>query len=151
MGEQGGRVVALRMVVRPARLRVVLDTNLFVAAYWNPRSAPARVLEACEESQLRLLYSAAIRREMDYILRKAHTSEAFQHRVSLLLEDAEEICPTRSLRLVQADPDDDKFLECALEGDADYLISSDAHLLRLGTINGARIIKPGAFARAHLA
>ena len=81
------------MVVRPARLRVVLDTNLFVAAYWNPRSAPARVLEACEESQLRLLSSAAIRREMDYILRKAHTSEAFQHRVSLLLETRRKYAP----------------------------------------------------------
>ncbi|HOJ20388.1 MAG TPA: putative toxin-antitoxin system toxin component, PIN family [Armatimonadota bacterium] len=150
MGEQGGRVVALRMVVRPARLRVVLDTNLFVAAYWNPRSAPARVLSACEENQLQLLYSAAIRREMDHILRKAHTSEAFRHRVSLLLEDAEEVCPTRTLHLVQDDPEDDKFLECALEGDADYLISSDAHLLRLGPIDGACIIKPGAFARAHL-
>lgn len=145
-----GREVALRISVRPGVLRVVLDTNLFVAAYWSARSASARVVHACEENRLRLLYSPAIRREMSRILRNAQTSEAHRRRVDLLLESAEEVHPTRAIRVVPEDPDDDKFIECAVEGDADYVISSDDHLLRLGEVEGVGIVKPGAFAREHL-
>lgn len=40
------------------------------------------------------------------------------------------------------DPDDDKFLECALYARADFLITSDDHLLRIREFEGVRIIKP---------
>lgn len=40
------------------------------------------------------------------------------------------------------DPDDDKFLECAIWGQADYLVSRDLDLLRIAEFGGARIIYP---------
>ena len=143
-------VLALRIVVRWDGPRVVLDTNLFVAAFWNPRSASARVLEACEEDRLHVLISPAVRREVFRILRNARTSSEHQERVANLLDAAEEVHPTRSLRLVPDDAVDDKFLECALEGRADTVISSDDHLLRLGSVEWGRIVKPGEFVRSHL-
>lgn len=150
MQEKTRSIPVLRIVVRPAGPRVVLDTNLFVAAYWNPRSASARILAAGEAGELRVLYSPAIVHELRLILRNARTSAAFQARVTALLAEAMEVHPTQNPRRVPEDPDDDKFLSCALAGDAEYLISSDAHLLRLDAMDGVRIIPPGRFVRAVL-
>jgi len=150
MAASGAPVLAFRIAVRPPLARVVLDTNLFVAAYWSPRSASARILRACEEDQLELLVSPAVRRELFRILRNARTDSAHQQRAAELLEWAEEVHPTRKLHLVVEDPEDDKFLECALDGHADYVITSDGHLLRLGSVDGVCIVKPTAFVRDHL-
>ncbi|MCL6478654.1 MAG: hypothetical protein K6T65_09580 [Peptococcaceae bacterium] len=59
------------------------------------------------------------------------------------------------LTAVPEDPSDDKYLICAIEGKAEYIISGDHHLLDLGNWEGIRVItardflellKPGAFA-----
>lgn len=44
------------------------------------------------------------------------------------------------------DPDDDVFLECALAGSADYIVSGDRHLLVPGTFHGIPIVTPALFA-----
>lgn len=141
---------ALRIRVRPPRLRVVLDTNLFVAAYWRPDGASGRILAACEAHHLLLVYSPAIQLELQHILRRAHTSHAFQQRVITLLEDSLAVRPRREIRRVRDDPDDDKFLACALEGGAAFVVTSDAHLLRLREVEGVGILTPLSFVRQHL-
>ena len=47
--------------------------------------------------------------------------------------------------VIQADPTDNKYLACALEGEADYIDSGDRHLLDLGLYQGIKIIKAKAF------
>ncbi|MDH7568229.1 MAG: PIN domain-containing protein, partial [Armatimonadota bacterium] len=84
----------------------------------------------------------AIRRELLRVLRNAHTSAAFQQRVADLLTIAEEVVPVHSVRRVAADPEDDKFVECALAGGAHCLISNDIHLLSLEQVEGIPILKP---------
>lgn len=43
------------------------------------------------------------------------------------------------------DPKDDKFLACAIEGEADYLVSGDQDLLAIGSYQGIQIVKPAQF------
>ncbi len=43
------------------------------------------------------------------------------------------------------DPDDNEFLECALAGGADYIVSGDAHLLDIGQYDGIQLVTPAAF------
>jgi putative PIN family toxin of toxin-antitoxin system len=150
MGMPREQVRALTIIVRWRVLRVVLDTNTFVAAYWSPRSASARLVAAGEQGELQLLVSAPVCREVSRILRNARTSRPYQERIARLLAAAEVVYPTRSVRLVADDPEDDKFLECALNGGADYVVSNDDHLLRLGVVEGVRIVTPGCFVRQHL-
>ena len=116
-------VRALRIRVRPPRLRVVLDTNLFVAAYWRPDGASGRILAACEAHHLLLVYSPAIQLELQHILRRAHTSHAFQQRVITLLEDSL-ACGHGAKSAARDDPDDDKFA-CA-GWSAPSIVTSDA-------------------------
>lgn len=44
--------------------------------------------------------------------------------------------------IVEADPSDDKFLVCAVEGKADCIVSGDRHLLRLGSFQGIPVVPP---------
>ena len=52
-----------------------------------------------------------------------------------------------SLEVVKADPDDDKILECAVEGSADLIVSGDRHLTRLKSFRGIGIVRPIDFHR----
>ena len=51
---------------------------------------------------------------------------------------------TPTLRVVEDDPDDDKFIECAVELKADYVISGDRHLLAVGDYMGIKIQSPAS-------
>lgn len=52
-----------------------------------------------------------------------------------------------SLFCHKEDSSDDKFLECAVEGGADYLISTDRHILALKEVLKTKIVKPAEFMR----
>jgi predicted nucleic acid-binding protein len=46
-----------------AHLRVVLDTNLFIATYWNRSTASARIIKACIDGELQAYYTPEMNRE----------------------------------------------------------------------------------------
>jgi len=62
---------------------------------------------------------------------------------------AEIVSPRFSLSVVQDDPDDDKFLECAIEFQAEYIVSGDKHLLSLGSYQGILIVNPRRFIEVY--
>lgn len=125
---------------------VVLDTNLFVAACWNPTSASATIIAMCRSGDLRALITDAIVRELRRIVPRAVRSRpACLEQMESFIASAGRVTavevPERS-----EDPDDQKFLECAAAG-ADFLITSDDHLLRMRQVAQAEIVKPSAFLR----
>jgi Predicted nucleic acid-binding protein, contains PIN domain len=50
-----------------------------------------------------------------------------------------------TLTVITEDPPDDRYLECAVEGEADYIVSGDQLLLRLSAHQGIPILTPRAF------
>jgi putative PIN family toxin of toxin-antitoxin system len=62
-----------------------------------------------------------------------------------LLPFVETIRVRRRLAVVRRDPDDDKFLECAVAGRAQYLVTGDRDLRELGTFRGTTILTAGEF------
>jgi len=52
---------------------------------------------------------------------------------------------TKRIQVVSDDPDDDKFIECALSCDADFIISGDKHLLKMKEYAGIKIFKAKEF------
>lgn len=53
--------------------------------------------------------------------------------------------PTEEIRVVERDADDNKFIACALAGEAEYIVSGDDDLLDIKTYRGIRILTPAAF------
>ena len=125
---------------------VVLDANVFVAAQWNPRSASAQVLRLCEEGLLRLCHTASIRREIYATLRNTRAPAEFVSRVRSLFNAGSDMRTTERIRLVEDDPEDDKYLECALAAGA-AIVTNDRHLLRLGSYEGVQILRPTEFVK----
>jgi uncharacterized protein len=117
----------------------VLDTNVFVRALISETSWAARVFDAFLAGQFSLATSESILDEV----RRTLSKPKVQVVIGLSPEEIDEfIVLIRGLallttdlyevRAVEADPDDDKLLACALEADAQYLVTEDRqHLLAL--------------------
>jgi putative PIN family toxin of toxin-antitoxin system len=133
-------------------MRVVLDANQFVSAVLVPVGHPAQILDAWRRGDLDVLVSppilAEVRRVLLYPrLQKRHGWDEAQ--VEAFLEGVwAASIPTPGTAAVESVPDDpsnSKYLACALEGNAQYIITGDQHLLRLDPWRGIRILPPAVF------
>lgn len=133
-------------------MRVVLDANQFVSAVLVPVGHPAQILAAWRRGEFDLLVSppilAEIRRVLLYPrLRKRHGWGEAQVDAFLegLLSTAILTPGDTNVQDVPDDPTDNKYLACALEGHAEYIITGDHHLLPLDPWRGIRIVTPAVF------
>jgi len=132
------------------RWKLVLDTNLLVAAFWNRRSASARILEGALEGEFAVFYTPRMRAELDLVLRNIRATQPYRERVDSFFDRAVRL-EGRPAPVYTEDAEDQKFLECAAAADADYLITSDEHLLRLKSVGNTAIVTPTRFLReTHL-
>ena len=126
--------------------RIVIDTNIMVAAMMKPSGASRKILDMWVEGRLLLLVTRQIRREYLAILSqrwvKSNWVEQFNGRIN---ESAEMVVPEERLRVIKEDPSDNMFLECAGGGKADYIITSDRHLLPLKRFGETEILTPTRF------
>jgi putative PIN family toxin of toxin-antitoxin system len=122
-------------------LRVVLDANVFVASQWNPRSASARLLRSCERGELALCHSRSVRSEIEATLANTRAPQQFLARVRSLFASGLDVRKTTRVRAVRDDPEDDKYLECALAAGA-AVVTNDRHLLQLGRYEDVEILRP---------
>ena len=132
--------------------KVVLDANLFISAVLKPRSKPAQILELVRDRKLVLFVSPAILLEIRKALlypklQKLHKLNAGQ--VDLLLQEFTkfaEFTPEKlKILAIEADPADNKYLECAVEGKVDYIVSGDHHLRDLQTYQDIPVLSPAEF------
>jgi uncharacterized protein len=121
--------------------RVVLDTNVLVAAAYHPASASRRIVGACLDGGPTPVVSPALRREYEVILAHAVRGRPYLGRIHRLMGGAEVVEPAQTPRVVADDPDDDKLVAAALAAGA-VLISNDAHLLALAGHEGLRVVRP---------
>jgi len=125
--------------------RVVLDTNVLVAAAYAPRSASRRIVEACLSGELVAVASPAIEREYARIVARAVRVDDYRDRLAALLDKLERVEPPETPRLVPDDPDDDKFPAAARAGSAGWIVTNDRHLLALDPYGPIRIVPSGRF------
>jgi predicted nucleic acid-binding protein len=125
---------------------VVLDTNVFVAAGFNPRSASAKILDAVKQGRLRMVWNDATRREIERILQQIPPLRA-RPVAHLFRPEDRFTAPTHPERFADIpDPDDRKFAALAHAAGA-VLISNDEHLLRHRDHTDLTVLTPGAFWR----
>lgn len=108
-------------------LKIVVDTNIFVGAYWNDKSASAAILKKIENREVKLLYSKGIEKELFFILKQMKARREFLERVKNILASSREVKAAKKVEVVKDDYSDNKYFSCALSGGAKYIISSDKH------------------------
>ena len=135
------------------RLKAVLDTNLYVAAFQYPKGRNAALWSAARVGRYGLVVSPAIIREVARVLREKFAWQDAPVRtiVRRIAEVAGSgvVNPRATIEAVTADPDDNRILECAVAGKADLIVSNDHHLLNLKTWAGIPIV-PGVDFRRTL-
>jgi len=130
-------------------MRLVVDTNVIVSAYVTPSGLPSKVLLNWERRQFELLISSDILAEYERLLHRPRIIA--RHRmndaeISAVIknfwEAATRIKVTSQLNVIPQDPSDNKFVECAVDGEAEFFVSGDHHLLGLGSYDGIQLLPP---------
>jgi predicted nucleic acid-binding protein len=123
---------------------VVIDTNVFVAAAFNPRSASAHILARVREGRFRLIWNEPTRRETEMILRRIPRLD-WERFAGLFRPGDEFTGPVRPAAFTAiSDPDDRKFAALSVAADVP-LVTSDKLLLAARSKTGAEILTPGEF------
>lgn len=126
-------------------VRVVLDTNVYIAAALNPQSIIYKIVEDSAAQYLAIYYtSPEIIQELQYKLEspKLGFSRAEVVRWLNRLEEAVMVVrPQQKVDILsERDPADNKILECALEARADLIITADPDLLSLKEFHNTKIM-----------
>jgi putative PIN family toxin of toxin-antitoxin system len=122
-------------------MRVVADTNIFISALMFG-GLPGRLLDLALRRKFTLITSTVLLDELDEKLRGKFTiSERDALAIREKLEDTASVVePDFELNAVPDDPDDNRVLECAVAGKAEFIVSGDKHLMRIGAYEGIAIV-----------
>lgn len=136
------------------KLVAVFDTNVLVRVALAKTRAARAMRVAWEQGDFLSLISEDILEELGRVLRypriaerHALTESAIQDFEVSVRSAAVPVPGLYVVRKIEADPSDDKFLACALEGDADFIVSEDPHLRDLKQYQGIRIISLEQFSK----
>ena len=127
-------------------LKVVLDTNVIVSGLKFPTSNPAKILLLVASGEVANFTSRHIVNETKRILvdKFFWTHEEAEAAEVWLTTFSKSVNPKNRIAVIVDDPDN-RILECAIEGRADFIISGDHHLTDLKVYQGIKIVPPSTF------
>ncbi|MEK7398409.1 MAG: putative toxin-antitoxin system toxin component, PIN family [Candidatus Poribacteria bacterium] len=131
------------------KLRVVIDTNIFVSSFMGGN--PRKIIDLWKEGEITLCLSNDILDEYVSVLQRIGLTDKnkLAELLSLFSKGFNILFTTKTpkLEIVKEDPDDDKFVECAIALKAEYIITGDKAILSLGQYMNVRILSPSEFIR----
>jgi putative PIN family toxin of toxin-antitoxin system len=130
--------------------RVVLDANTLASGAITTTGTLASIIDAWRNGKYTVIVSEPILVELERTLQKPYfqqrlTNEQSSRFITLLRKRAILSPITISVHGVATHPEDDLILATALSAKANYLVTGDAKLQKLGTYSGVRILSPRAF------
>lgn len=121
--------------------RVILDTNIFLSAVLGGRLGV--IIDEWKAGKFKLIMTDSIAREYLDVINRPKFKIPLPEIVAVsdyLLQLGEFVTPTEEIHIILADPADDKFLEAALAGKVDFIVSGDNHLIELRSFREIPII-----------
>lgn len=130
-------------------MTIVVDTNVFVAAGFNPRSSSARILRAVEDRRIDMVWSADTRRETQRMIEQIPRLSWQQF--SGLFQDAleyREVLDCSAYQFIE-DQDDRKFAALG-EATNSTIVTNDSHLLAHQQRLSPPVMTPGQFVETRI-
>lgn len=130
------------------RERIVIDTNVYVSRVLRPMSVPGQAVAKGWTEAIPLLSTATWEELREVLNRPKFARYAQPDQISAFLRQVRGVSETVSTRiLIRAcrDPKDDKFLELAVHGRADLIVTGDQDLLVLHPFRGIAIVTPADY------
>jgi len=134
------------------KLRAVIDTNVFISGIFGKDSLSAKLQDLWINQEFELATSIKILKEISRVLQYPKIKDHFKPKdetirrfFRLVFRKAIITKDLYATDRITDDPSDNKFLACALEAKADYIVSGDRHLRDLKQFHGVKIIDVKAF------
>lgn len=133
-------------------MKIVLDTNVFISGIFFS-GPPFQILQAWKERIIRIVLSKEIISEYQRV------AEALADKypvvdISEIIELVtiySEIIETKGYEIFECeDPDDNKFIECAMAGNCKVIVSGDKHLLKISGYHNINVLTPRRFVDSYL-
>ncbi|MBW2663299.1 MAG: putative toxin-antitoxin system toxin component, PIN family [Deltaproteobacteria bacterium] len=126
--------------------RIVIDTNIYISAiFWGGK--PRSVVDLGRNGQVSIFTSLQIEKEINKKL-KTKFGLSDEEVAQILFDFSTFTLPikvSQKITVIDDEPDDDKFIECAVASRAGFIISGDKHLLNLKEYKGIKIMKAADF------
>ena len=130
-------------------IRVVLDTNVIISGLLKEGSAPALILSLVMDGHIQLCMTEKIFAEYTGVLSREKFKSLDQTSVRKALLSIKRksfwVSPSTRINIIKIDPEDNKFLECALEAKARYLITGNRKHFAMAHYDKTLIISPRDF------
>ncbi len=127
-------------------IRAVLDTNIFVSGFLG-KGPPNKILKAWSKANFKLIVSDEIVMEYETVLNRVldHSPLLVNRTIESVSLHAEYVQPLALTPKLCRDPNDEIFIQTAVAGRANYVVSGDKDLLVLNPIMNIQILTPRAF------
>jgi putative PIN family toxin of toxin-antitoxin system len=133
-------------------MKIILDTNVFISGIFF-RGPPSQILENWQKQRFQIVLSEHILIEYQRVAEELSYKYP-QVDIAPIIELVTiygQLIDTKSIDIsLCEDPDDDKFIECAVAGKCDIIVSGDKHLLKLSGYKGIKVLKPRGFVEQYL-
>jgi putative PIN family toxin of toxin-antitoxin system len=127
-------------------IEVTADANIYISAL-EFKGVPLEILNRARRGTFRLSISEPVLDDVRRVLRDKFRwpSDDLDAAITELGAFTTKVKPTETLAVVEADPDDDRILECAVASGSQYIVTGDKDLLRLGSYSGIQIVTVADF------
>jgi len=133
-------------------MRIVLDTNVFISGIFFS-GPPSQILKAWRDKKIQIVLSKEILLEYQRVGEELSSkySEIDIAPIIDLLTIYGEVVEIKDLSIsICEDPDDNKFIECAISSNCKLIVSGDKHLLKISGFQEIEVLKPRKFIDLHL-
>jgi len=131
------------------RPKVVPDTNILISSLILKSGKPREIFNKFLNGEIIFILSNELLEELNDVLSRPKfnliTKEERTEFINNIKEFSQLVNPNQKLNIILKDSSDNKVLEAAYEGKADYIITGDEHLLELKKFNEIKIINPKEF------
>jgi len=131
-------------------MKVTLDTNILISGtFWTGDSF--KILNLIDTNKIKCVLSEEILKEYNKVINSEEIIDKVENKKLITLKIIEKVISNSiiiepKIKInISEDPDDNKVLECAIEGSVDYIITNDAHLLKIKEYKGIKIINSAKF------
>lgn len=139
----------MRLSIKQGRIRVVLDTNIIVSALIAKQGASAAIFEEIVTGKIENYTCKEIIEELKEVFERKEITKRTDNKARTFvlenyLENSVMIAKKTEIKLAEHESDN-KFIETAVDADADYVVSGDHHLINLKKFMDIKIVKPKEF------
>ncbi|HEX5430295.1 MAG TPA: putative toxin-antitoxin system toxin component, PIN family [Patescibacteria group bacterium] len=125
-------------------MKIVLDTNLLIDGSADDNNFGNRIIDAVLDGKVSTYTNRQTLAENRLLARRKISDTAYLEKLNKFFDEVNLVETSSHVQVVE-DPEDNKILESAVDSGAEFLVTSDHHLLKLEEYDGVKIVTPSGF------